>query len=517
MLGSVICLLLFAAPAFGQKWTQHNGMRWGPGYNNPFNFQARLPGLFRIPKPADQASWENLWAGVSDYDGEVPPQEAVVQYAYGYTVRPNDTATVGLLSFRPQVTWPADPDALYTIMIVDNGIQRVLPKGYIHWMVVNIPGNNIPLGNEVMDYVTPFSFEIKDGKIDPDGVAHPMLVMIYKQQGEILMEETRQGCSEEILSSIYNTADLASKYEMELVAGTFFNVPYSGKATDEMLCRITKCDKKPFPFPMPGKNDGPECEPRKDVMDVTLRGPVLSKIATYSKYTSLYYPGSFINLIRSTYPAVSTGVIREFRVVEGEFEGGDSLTETLEGDVNVAMLVYQSPEAGLQLFNSSTPQAREILQKVLPALSTNGDYKVLFVQPHDQDFDVNIVARDPENLIVMNMVKVKPGQGEKFQEIRKSVVARARNNKHVMSVHTFNVVNGALESLPKDNLFNFDSTNNQFMLTFYKDKEEREKALDSIPQDAEFVEYLSTFDCIACAVINNDLDPSYYPPFPQDP
>ena len=84
-----------------------------------------------------------------------------------------------------------------------------------------------------------------------------------------------------------------------------------------------------------------------------------------------------------------------------------------------------------------------------------------------------------------------------------------------MSVCTFNVVNGALESLPKDNLFNFDSTNNQFMLTFYKDKEEREKALDSIPQ--EFVEYLSTFDCIACAVINNDLDPSYYPPFPQDP
>ena len=70
-------------------------------------------------------------------------------------------------------------------MIVDNGIQRVLPKGYIHWMVVNIPGNNIPLGNEVMDYVTPFSFEIKDGKIDPDGVAHPMLVMIYRQPGEV--------------------------------------------------------------------------------------------------------------------------------------------------------------------------------------------------------------------------------------------------------------------------------------------------------------------------------------------
>ena len=111
-------------------------------------------------------------------------------------------------------------------------------------------------------------------------------------------------------------------------------------------------------------------------MDVTIRGPVLSQFAIYSKYTSLYYPGSFINLIRNSYPYISTGVIREFRVVEGEFEGGASLAETLEGDVNVAMLVYQSADAGLQLFNSSTPEAIEILGKVLPALSTQGDYKV---------------------------------------------------------------------------------------------------------------------------------------------
>ena len=117
----------------------------------------------------------------------------------------------------------------------------------------------------------------------------------------------------------------------------------------------------------------------------------------------------------------------------------------------------------------------------------------------------------------MNMVKVKPGQEEKFQKLRSSIVAKARNNNHVMYVCTFNVVNGALESLPKDSLFNFDSTNNQFMLTFYRDEEEREKALANIPQDLEYAEYFSTFDCIACAVINNDLDPSYYPPFLQDP
>ena len=91
-----------------------------------------------------------------------------------------------------------------------------------------------------------------------------------------------------------------------------------------------------------GINDGEECQPRTDVMDVTLRGPLTEKIATYNKYVSLYNPGSFINLIRSTYPVISTGVIREFRAVEGKFEGGKSLANTLDGDMNVAMLVYES-------------------------------------------------------------------------------------------------------------------------------------------------------------------------------
>ena len=77
------------------------------------------------------------------------------------------------------------PASLYTVMIVDNGIERVLPKQYVHWMVVNIPGNSIPLGSEVMEYVPPFSFSLRDGKLDPEGPPHPMLVLIYKQPDKV--------------------------------------------------------------------------------------------------------------------------------------------------------------------------------------------------------------------------------------------------------------------------------------------------------------------------------------------
>ena len=55
---------------------------------------------------------------------------------------------------------------------------------------------------------------------------------------------------------------------------------------------------------------------------MAIRGPVAGKEALYGKYTSLYYPNSFINLIRSTYPVISNGVIREFRALEGEFRDG---------------------------------------------------------------------------------------------------------------------------------------------------------------------------------------------------
>ena len=127
----------------------------------------------------------NLSLGVQDYEGDIPPLQASVQYAYGYTVRPNDSTTSGLLTFPPIVSWPSEPDALYTVIIVDNGIERVLPKQYFHWMVVNIPGNNIHEGVEVIDYLTPFSMEIKDGKINPNGKSHPMLVFVYKQPKEV--------------------------------------------------------------------------------------------------------------------------------------------------------------------------------------------------------------------------------------------------------------------------------------------------------------------------------------------
>ena len=217
-----------------------------------------------------------------------------------------------------------------------------------------------------------------------------------------------------------------------------------------------------------GVNDGPACQKRTDVMDVTLRGPTKGLESLYGKYTSLYSPVSFLNLIRSTYPVISNGVVREFRVVEGEFRNGDSLAQTLDGDVNVAMLIYKDADATVQLFSSDSPRARQVLGEAIPALATGGDYKVLLVQPEDQDWDANLVARTPGNLIDMEMVKVRPGQEERFQKLRNEYKVRSRSSNNVMDVQLFKISRGTLERLPADNLFRFPDENNEFMLTIYR-------------------------------------------------
>ena len=44
---------------------------------------------------------------------------------------------------RPTLEWPVEESALYTVMMLDTGIERLEGLQYIHWMVENIPGNEV--------------------------------------------------------------------------------------------------------------------------------------------------------------------------------------------------------------------------------------------------------------------------------------------------------------------------------------------------------------------------------------
>ena len=47
------------------------------------------------------------------------------------------------MAMRPTLEWPVEESALYTVMMLDTGIERLEGLQYIHWMVENIPGNEV--------------------------------------------------------------------------------------------------------------------------------------------------------------------------------------------------------------------------------------------------------------------------------------------------------------------------------------------------------------------------------------
>ena len=97
---------------------------------------------------------------------------------------------------------------------------------------------------------------------------------------------------------IVNYRDLMAKYGLEVVAGSWLYMPYSGYATHAMVCRISRCTGEMWPLPLPGINDLPECLPRQDIVDVSAFGPSRGKEAHYNKYVSEYSPDGLLHLVK---------------------------------------------------------------------------------------------------------------------------------------------------------------------------------------------------------------------------
>ena len=458
--------------------------------------------------------------------GQAPPQRLVVNWPHKVQiVEPNVTASVGWMKERPRLTWPAEPGALYTVMLLDGGIQRVLPKVYFHWMVTNIPGNSVELGNEVMEYVTPFSLELKEDPLDgfitdKYDSAHPMIFLVFKQQRHVQVEEAQRGCSPEMVSArIHDYRDLVSKYDLELAAGNFVQCPWSGSHTMEMICRVTKCTREPFPFPIPGVNDLEECQGSEEVLDITVVGPKLSKWKEYAKYRSLLSLDSITSAVKDTYPTYSTGNVADFHAISGSYNnvplGTDNQDSTLEGVVDLTFLEYPNVAKTIELFALASTTPGTALTKLFPGLVAGGlPLKVIFSRPHDQDFDFMTVLK-PGMVADVNIVKVKSGREEDFHRLRTQVQAATRSSRDVKSFTTFDVLRDVLD--PSDPL-HFDATNNELWMSTFESAEVRERFFKQITQDTQsqalLTLFFDTFECISCSVITSHHPAVYYPPFP---
>ena len=88
--------------------------------------------------------------------GEVPTKLAMAPPAPLYmtynnkNVLPNDLITSEDMLEKPTLTWDTESGALYTIFIVDFGIERLEGLQWVHWLVTNVKdGASVDQGDEV--------------------------------------------------------------------------------------------------------------------------------------------------------------------------------------------------------------------------------------------------------------------------------------------------------------------------------------------------------------------------------
>ena len=292
---------------------------------------------------------------------------------------------------------------------------------------------------------------------------------------------------------------LASKYDLELVAGTFFLAVYSGKTTDELLCYFTKCNREPFPAPIPGVTDRPSCQPSTEVFDLTLRGPKLDKLAEYG--AALENLGLVIR--GSQTEGISTGLLTESQAYFGVFQdqrAGDllpagNLNTTLQGQVNPAFLTYQSREGASRLFSAlgdPTP--------IFETFAGDAPLSITFSEPDDQEFDLTTFLQTPGEVAFVNLAQVS--DREKYLQLREKLFAKLANSPYVKDFYKFNVWREEPQGFDNSDteLLIYTTTSREGISNFVQ--------IDLIQNAPEFTnEWWDTFVCTACMSVDRQLGP----------
>ena len=57
------------------------------------------------------------------------------------------------------------------------------PQQFHFWVVTNIPGNDVALGNEMIAYDSPLALELDGNRINKDYPPHHSPILVFEQKG----------------------------------------------------------------------------------------------------------------------------------------------------------------------------------------------------------------------------------------------------------------------------------------------------------------------------------------------
>ncbi|XP_030562662.1 protein D2 isoform X2 [Drosophila novamexicana] len=167
----------------------------------------------------DAFNWHKV---VPDVIPEPPPYLLKVSYDNRLSVKDGDIVTPTQVMHKPVVEWMAEPDTYYTLMMVDpDAPSRSEPRlrEFKHWLVINIPGNDVDKGDALADYV---------GSGPPkDTGLHRYVFLVFKQPKKLNISGSRVSNKSRRGRTKFHAYKFAAHHHLgDPVAGTFYQAEY---------------------------------------------------------------------------------------------------------------------------------------------------------------------------------------------------------------------------------------------------------------------------------------------------
>jgi len=160
---------------------------------------------------------------VPDIIDTVPPNTIEVKYVTGAEAKAGNELTPTQVKDIPTtITWAAEEGALYTLVLTDpDAPSRQQPKyrEWHHWLVVNIPGNELAKGDTLSEYV---------GSGPPKGTGlHRYVFLVYKQPTKLAPDEKKLTNRSGEGRGQFHIKNFAKKYNLgEPIAGNFYQAQW---------------------------------------------------------------------------------------------------------------------------------------------------------------------------------------------------------------------------------------------------------------------------------------------------
>ncbi|XP_052751752.1 protein D3-like isoform X1 [Galleria mellonella] len=159
---------------------------------------------------------------VPDVVSKAPSALVTVKYPSGVEVNEGNELTPTQVKDVPTVSWDATPNQLYTLVMTDpDAPSRKDPKfrEWHHWLVGNIPGNNVAAGETLSAYV--------GSGPPPDTGLHRYVYLVYKQPSKLNFDEPRLPNTSGENRGKFSIAKFAQKYNLgDPIAGNFYQAKY---------------------------------------------------------------------------------------------------------------------------------------------------------------------------------------------------------------------------------------------------------------------------------------------------